>query len=141
MTNAYKEPQNHIVYNALQTPDGTILESLHRHDYKQYIDANGESYMIDGGLDYLRYNLIPKAPPILLTVYNDDPHTLVRTVIRWGSYGVTGKDALKVQVLADMSNLHIKNIIENITHIPKWRMDIFEDELEYRKVKNINIEG
>ena len=30
-----------LVHNALQTPDGTIIESRHRHDYKTYEDANG----------------------------------------------------------------------------------------------------
>ena len=43
-----------LVYNALQTPDGTIITSRNRHDYEEYIDANGKSYMIDGGLDYVR---------------------------------------------------------------------------------------
>ena len=43
-----------IVANRIRTPDGTILESMHRHDYVTYTDANGKEYMVDGGLDYLR---------------------------------------------------------------------------------------
>jgi len=38
-----------LIANALRTPDGTVLESKSRHDYKEYIDANGKTYMIDGG--------------------------------------------------------------------------------------------
>lgn len=38
-----------IVYSAIKTPDGTILESKHVHDYQSYLDANGETYLLDGG--------------------------------------------------------------------------------------------
>jgi hypothetical protein len=43
-------------YPAISFADGKILCSRYRHDYKEYNGA-----MIDGGLDYTRYN--PKYPP------------------------------------------------------------------------------
>jgi len=43
-----------IIYNAIKTPDGTIIESKHRHDFKIHIDKNGKEYSVDGGLDYLK---------------------------------------------------------------------------------------
>ena len=43
-----------ILSNRMRTPDGTILESKHRHDYVTHLDANGREYMLDGGLDYVR---------------------------------------------------------------------------------------
>ena len=43
-----------ILRSRMRTPDGTILESKHRHDYVTHLDANGNEYMLDGGLDYVR---------------------------------------------------------------------------------------
>tara|TARA_R110000868_G_scaffold148357_1_gene370189 strand:- start:17507 stop:17839 length:333 start_codon:yes stop_codon:yes gene_type:complete len=43
-----------LIRNAIQTPDGTILESNHRHDFVTHLDKNGEVYGIDGGLNYQR---------------------------------------------------------------------------------------
>ncbi|WP_198160174.1 hypothetical protein [Photobacterium sp. J15] len=47
----------HIVLKRNTTPDSTILISRHRHDYVTHINANGETYMVDGGTDYLRRNV------------------------------------------------------------------------------------
>ena len=38
-----------ILSNKMRTPDGTILESKHRHDYVTHTDANGKEYMLDSG--------------------------------------------------------------------------------------------
>ena len=43
-----------IVLNAIETPDGTVLVSRHRHDYREHTDANGSTYAVDGGSDYLK---------------------------------------------------------------------------------------
>ena len=43
-----------IIINAIETPDGTVLISAHRHDYRDHTDANGSYYAVDGGHDYLK---------------------------------------------------------------------------------------
>lgn len=43
-----------LIRNAIKTPDGTVLESTHTHDFKSHIDKNGNYYAIDGGLSYLK---------------------------------------------------------------------------------------
>ena len=43
---------SNIIRNAIQTQDGTVLQSFSGHDYKTHVDANGKTYMVDGGLEY-----------------------------------------------------------------------------------------
>ena len=54
--------RSQIVCNRIITPDGTVLQSHHRHDYVSYIDKNGLEYMVDGGHDYLRRIVQDEAP-------------------------------------------------------------------------------
>ena len=37
-----KKEKEEILNSRLRTPDGTILESIHRHDYVTHTDANGK---------------------------------------------------------------------------------------------------
>lgn len=68
--------KHELVYNAIRTPDGTLLESLHRHDYRTYTDDNGCMYGVDGGLDYIRR--IGAEGAESLAVYADEPFEKVR---------------------------------------------------------------
>ena len=68
-----KKLEPRIVCNRIQTPDGTILISQHRHDYQIYTDKNGLEYMVDGGCDYLRRNVHYEAPHTELSVYDTAP--------------------------------------------------------------------
>ncbi len=119
-----------IVANRIRTPDGTILESMHRHDYVTYTDANGKEYMVDGGLDYLRRNIHDDAPAEELSVYSDAPHTVIREVFKWGTRGKDGKQPLKFVVLKDMTTDHIEAILET-QNLPSYMRKIFLDELDF----------
>ena len=125
-----------IIYNAIRTPDGTVLESLHRHDYREYIDANGLEYMVDGGREYLRRTIQDTAPYEELSVYDNEPIEKIREVFYWGTYGKKGDEPKKMKGLAEMSDDHIKAIIRD--GIYGWN-DLMERELQYRRDNKFTI--
>ena len=114
------------------TPDGTKLQSFHRHDYKTHIDAvTGEEYMIDGGLEYTRtsQNIVPAA---YHTVTSKDSHELVRENFHWGTRGKDGKQPLTWKPLCDLDKDHIEAIIDTQHHISDELRKVFETELSAR---------
>ncbi len=91
----------------MTTPDGTELISRSVHDYVTYKDANGETYMVDGGNDYLRRSV--NTPPATDTsLYTDDSHELLRKEVTWG---VRSSGELEHVPIAQISRAHITNII------------------------------
>jgi hypothetical protein len=128
--------EERIVSNRIRTPDGTILESMHRHDYRTYVDANGLEYMVDGGLDYLRRNVHENAPAEELSVYADAPHVEIREAFKWGTRGKDGKQPLKYVPLKDLTTDHIQAILKTQDHIQQYIRNIFLDEMIFR-TKNV----
>jgi hypothetical protein len=120
-----------VIASALITPDGTILQSYHRHDYKTYTDKNGEEYMIDGGVDYCRSN-VNNEPAQYITVTMEDPHSLRRKWFHWGTRGVNGDQPLVWKPLKDLDTDHIKAILSTQYHIGEHLIELFEDELHFR---------
>jgi hypothetical protein len=123
------------IYSAICTPDGTILESKHVHDFKRYLDKNGEEYMIDGGLDYMR-TYINKKKAMDLSIYSNEPHELVRCFVERGGRGKDGKEPLKFVLLKDIDDNWLKAIIDyeeekrpNNKYLP-----IYKEELKWRKI-------
>lgn len=128
------EEHDYLVYHAIQTPDGTILESTHRHDYRTHTDSiAGETYMIDGGIDYRRGS-INKVPAKDLSVYISDGHEKVREVVLWGTYGKNGDQPFKRIKLMDMETEHIKACLSTQRMHPGY-LAAFNDELMYRGEK------
>jgi hypothetical protein len=125
-----------LVSNRIRTPDGTILESMHRHDYVCYTDANGKEYMVDGGLDYLRRNVHEDAPYEELSLYSDAYHQLIREAFRWGPRGLDGKQPLTWLVLKDMATDHVEAILETQTHLRDHIRQVFVNELNFRGNQN-----
>ena len=120
-----------ILSNRMRTPDGTILESRHRHDYVTHLDANGKEYMLDGGLDYVRRSI--SGGEQLLTVYHDDPHEVIRDAVTWGTFGKNGDESLKYVAISDMSTEHLQACLETQKANMRSAMyRVMQDELEYR---------
>lgn len=101
-----------LVSNAIKTPDGTVLQSNHVHDYKTYKDANGETYMVDGGTQYTRRS-INEEPFEELSVYDNAPWSIVREKLKWGTRGKDGRQPVKYVSLAEMDTDHIKAILDD----------------------------
>ena len=125
-----------LVSNRIRTPDGTILESMHRHDYVTYTDANGKEYMVDGGLDYLRRNVHEDAPHEELSLYCDSDHEVIRECFKWGTRGIDGKQPLTWLVLKDMATDHVEAILETQTGLRDHIRQVFINELNYRGNQN-----
>ena len=126
-----------ILSNRMKTPDGTILESKHRHDYVTHLDANGKEYMLDGGLDYVRRSI--SGGEQLLTVYHDDPHEVIRDVVKWGTFGINGDEPLKYVTIADLDPYHLRAILDTQQKTMRPELvKVMQDEVEYRDaLKNL----
>lgn len=124
--------QRFLLANRLITPDGTILESFNRHDYKGHNDTvTGEYYFTDGGLEYIRRS-VNKVPGVDDSVYSDDPHWGIREYFRWGTRGVDGTEPLHYVKLKDLTKDHIEAILRTQTHVPDYIQKVLRDELKYR---------
>ena len=137
-----KKEEPKIILNRIKTPDGTVLTSHHRHDYQIHEDANGETYMTDGGMDYIRRSS-NKVHPEILDVYSDAPFTKIREALYRGGRGIDGTQPLTYVLLCDMSNAWIENCITYNTNqgfSGSFVSLLYEEELRYRHENNIIIE-
>jgi hypothetical protein len=126
-----------LLYNALQTPDGTIIESKSRHDYVTHKDANGKTYMIDGGLDYVRCSANGDEKHLTITL--DDDHASVRHYCKWGTRGVEGDKPLRYVTLHEMDTDHIKAVIQNVPSMNSAIKIAMKNELLYREKHDKNL--
>lgn len=121
--------QPKIIVSRLRTPDGTILHSRHRHDYVTHVDANGRTYILDGGSEYIRHSA--NGDEELLTVYSNSPHSEKREYATWGTYGIHGRSAIRYVPIKDLSEDHILNIIRDCRLSPEY-LQMLNDELVFR---------
>lgn len=154
-----------IILNQIKTPDGTILKSIHRHDYVTHTDKNGLEYMVDGGSEYLRRSvnktkltfflkikivllkLIGRAwnDPLEyteLSIYSDSPFEEIREVFHRGGRGKDGTEPLTWVPMSNMSNSWL---LACITYNEERRMgesfanEMYKKELMYRQEKGIEL--
>jgi hypothetical protein len=124
-----------IIASMLKTPDGTILRSYHRHDYKTYTDKiTGKEYMIDGGNDYIRSSA--NGDEIYITIMDDEPFTVIRQFFSWGTRGKDGRQPVQYKPLMSLDTDHIQAILETQTHISENTRNMFLQELDLRGEKD-----
>ena len=125
-----------IIYNAIKTPDGTLLESKHVHDFVTHIDKNGEYYQNDGGNEYFHrsVNIIPAED---LSLYSDAPFEQLREVITRGSRGKDMKQPLTYIKLKDIDDEYLDALIdyeEELRPNNKY-LTFYKQEKEFRDGK------
>lgn len=122
-----------IIYNAIRTPDGIILESKYLHDYKEHKDTNGRMFSVSGGLFSRKRSGVGYTE---LSLYYGDPHTKVREYFTWErKYDEEAYPLVipKYILLKDIKLEHLKGLIKfknpyMIEEIHK----VYLDELKYR---------
>ncbi len=120
-----------IISSKLQTPDGTVIHSQHRHDYVTHTDANGKDYMLDGGCEYIRCSA--NGDEKLLTVYTNDDHAVIREVATWGTYGKDGDEPLRYVTIANLNPYHLRAILDTQQRNMRPALyKVMQDEVEYR---------
>ena len=136
-TPSMKIPQRELLYNAIRCPDGTVIQSRHRHDYVEHTQADGSIYLVDGGLGYnSRYGGTNIELIELLQVYTDDPHEKIREVFEWGSYLDKEGNPLGVTIYRKLKDLEDGHVVALV----KWTSDsyptkinkVFVDEMRWR---------
>ena len=114
-----------------------VLISYNRHDYKT-CDCENKT-MVDGGTAYQRYggkdlDLVDRSS----TVYLSDDHLVNRDAAHWGNRGKDGRSPLSYKSVAEMSNDHLTNVIEDMSgKMEPWFERIIVKEVEYRDINNI----
>lgn len=123
-----------LIRNAICTPDGTVLESTHRHDFKTYTDkVSGKEYMVDGGLDYVRRYL--HEDQVDLCLYDDEPHEIQRKILKWGTRGPNGDKPVEYKQIKDLDTDHIEAILRDCSkYMSEVHKNCMKEELETRKV-------
>ena len=128
-----------LIRQALQTPDGTIIESRHRHDYIEYTDkVANDIYVIDGGLEYERQS-VNKIPAKSLSVYLEDGIEAVREALTWGTRGRSGREPVRLIKLCEMSNAHIEACLETQPRMHPHYREAMQMELQYRSENGLTI--
>lgn len=127
---------DYCLYNAIKTPDGTVLWCQSGHDYQTHEDkVSGETYMNDG-VGYSIRRSVNTVPFDDLSVWSTDPHEKVRKAPFWGSYGKDGKSPKKMMSLSEMEDEHITAILKTQRQIAGTEVEkLFVNEIEYRREK------
>jgi hypothetical protein len=125
-----------LLVNRWLCADGHILQSKHRYDYVDYVDANNEYSAVDGGTLMSRVS----GKLTSLCLYTDDKHEEIRKYFCWGSFLRDYRNDKVWIPLFKLGDSHIQAILDTQTHIPAHIKELFLNEVEYRKQHGITVE-
>ena len=124
---------NYCLYNAIKTPDGTVLWFQNGGYCQTHIDSlSGEEYMNYGiGYNVRRYvNIVPYED---LAVDTSSPFEEVRTIKFWASYGKDGSSPKNYMSLEEMEKTQIEAILRSQAQIKGTEIEkVFLKELDHR---------
>lgn len=125
-----------ILVNKIQCPDGTVLVSKHRHDFKEHVQDDGREYFIDGGLAYQRIGFSDEEFENLIC-YTDDPHEKIREHFEWTRCMDASGNLLperEVVLLKDITDDHLKALVDwTAEDYPEYVHKLFLDETAWRE--------
>lgn len=126
-----------IILNRIQTPDGTILTSHHRHDFKIHIDKNGHTYGVDGG--FVNPGRVGNDDYTELSVYSDAPFEVIRQNFYRVNRGIDGTEEPRYVALADMDDEWLENVVVwyyGKVEDDNYYLGLYRKEQEFRKTLN-----
>ena len=128
-----------LLVNKIICPDGTVLESRHRHDYQEHEQEDGRVYLVDGGLDYQRIGF-SDTEFTNCTYHVGDDHSKIREHFTWKSILDENGERLEQPIyrkLKDLTDAHIYALIEfTAEDYPQFINDLFIAEKSYREENN-----
>jgi hypothetical protein len=123
-----------LIRNAMLTPDGTFLISVVRNDFRSHTDKNGKNYFVDGGLGYLRRSCNGDEQD--MSLYDDQPHSVQREMLTWGTYGKDDKNSLTYIPISCMDTSHIEAVLKDSKPAQVYRK-CMEMEIQNREFKKL----
>lgn len=125
-----------LLVNRWLCADGTVIQSKHQYDYRDYVDKSSNYYSVDGGTVMIRVS----GELTSLCLYSDDKHEDIRMHFYWGTYLNNYRGDKHWIPLYRLGDSHIQAILDTQMHIPEHIRSMFIDERQFRKQHGITVE-
>ena len=101
-----------IIQNAFRNnATGEIFNSTHVHDFQGCTFADGSSFFVDGGTEYLRCGGDGTSHQESLVLTSEDTAKEITSKLIWGTRGPLGDQPLKWVILNECETDHLNKIL------------------------------